>query len=85
MKTVRKTITVTQKQSDWIKSRLEAGDFTNESEYIRDLLRKDQYQNSEFTITKALIEEGLESGVSEAGIPEIMREVEEKMKRDGRL
>ena len=42
MGTTRKTITVTDQQDQWIKAQIEAGDFTNDSEYIRDLIRRDQ-------------------------------------------
>ena len=42
MATTRKTITVTEQQDQWIKAQIEAGDFTNDSEYIRDLIRRDQ-------------------------------------------
>lgn len=83
MATVRKTITLTDKQDDWIKSQIKNGGFTNESEYIRDLV--DQNRNAEFLTTKAAIEYGFRSGVSEMDIPEIMKEVEERMRKDGRL
>lgn len=85
MATVRKTITLTDKQDDWIKSQIKNGGFTNESEYIRDLVRRDQNRNAEFLTTKAAIEYGFRSGVSEMDIPEIMKEVEERMRKDGRL
>jgi len=42
MGTTRKTITATDEQNDWIKSRIASGDYTNDSEFLRDLLRKDQ-------------------------------------------
>jgi len=42
MDTVRKTITQTSKQDAWIKAQIERGDYTNDSEYIRDLVRRDQ-------------------------------------------
>jgi antitoxin ParD1/3/4 len=74
--TVRKTITLTDKQDHWIKSQIKNGGFTNESEYIRDLV--DQNRNAEFLTTKAAILNGFRSGVSEMDIPEIMKEVEEK-------
>ena len=85
MTTVRKTITLTDKQDDWIKSQIKNGGFTNESEYIRDLVRRDQNRNAEFLMTKAAIEYGFRSGVSEMDIPEIMKVVEERMRKDGRL
>jgi len=37
----RKTVTVTQQQDTWIKSQLNSGSYGNDSEYIRDLIRKD--------------------------------------------
>ena len=85
MATVRKTITLTQKQDQWIKAQIAAGEFTNDSEYIRDLLRRDQEQNAKFLALKAAIQEGLESGISDKTVPQIMAEVEARLKADGRL
>jgi antitoxin ParD1/3/4 len=85
MATVRKTITLTDKQDDWIKTQIRNGGFTNESEYIRDLVRRDQNQNAEFLTTKAAIEHGFKSGISDMDVPEIMKEVEDRMRKDGRL
>lgn len=85
MSTVRKTITVTTKQDKLIKAQISKGDYTNESEYIRDLLRREQEEKAYFLRTKAAIQEGLESGIVEADIPSIMQEVEKRMQADGRL
>jgi antitoxin ParD1/3/4 len=85
MTTIRKTITLTDKQDDWIKIQIKNGDFTNESEYIRHLVRRDQLENAEFMRVKAAIQEGFDSGISEMDIPGIMKEVEAKMRKDGRI
>ena len=45
MATVRKTITLTEKLAEWIKLQISSGNFTNDSEYIRDLVRRDQDQS----------------------------------------
>jgi antitoxin ParD1/3/4 len=42
MRTVRKTITLTDKQEQWVKAQIASGDYTNDSEYFRDLVRRDQ-------------------------------------------
>jgi len=55
MATIRKTITVTHKQDEWIKAQIEKGDYTNESEYIRDLLRKEQEDFTNFWPQKRLL------------------------------
>ncbi|WP_459209225.1 type II toxin-antitoxin system ParD family antitoxin [Aquimarina rhabdastrellae] len=82
---IRKTITFTEKQDKWIKSQISAGKFTNDSEYLRDLVRRDQAQKEQFFALKAAITEGMDSGISDKSVPDIMKEVEERMKVDGRL
>ena len=47
MGTVRKTITLTEQQDGWIKAQISAGHYTNDSEYIRDLIRREQERNTE--------------------------------------
>ncbi|MEO6022546.1 MAG: hypothetical protein ABIP64_05415 [Burkholderiales bacterium] len=42
MGTTRKTIRLTDQQEQWIKAQIERGGFTNDREYIRDLIRRDQ-------------------------------------------
>ena len=54
MATVKKTITVTEKQDDWIRSQVESGEYVRESDYIRELLRKDKKGENYFLRTKAL-------------------------------
>jgi antitoxin ParD1/3/4 len=85
MATTRKTITVTDQQDQWIKAQIAAGNFTNDSEYIRDLIRRDQEQNAKFHALKVAIQEGLDSGVGEKTVPQIMAEVEARLRADGRL
>lgn len=85
MGTVRKTITLSEQQDQWVKAQIAAGDFTNDSEYIRNLIRRDQEQNAKFLALKAAIREGLSSGVSDKTVPQIMEEVEVRLRADGRL
>lgn len=85
MATVRKTITFTDQQDKWIKAQIAAGEFTNDSEYLRHLVRLDQSKNARFSTIKTAIVKGLESGVSESTVPDIMKDVEDRMKVDGRL
>ena len=85
MGTIRKTITLSEQQDQWVKAQIAAGDFTNDSEYIRNLIRRDQEQNAAFRALKAAIREGLSSGVSEKTVPQIMEEVEARLRADGRL
>lgn len=85
MATVRKTVTFTEQQDKWIRAQIEAGEFTNDSEYLRNLVRQDQANNAKFLSLKSKLIEGLESGVGTKSLPEIMKEVEARMRKDGRL
>ncbi|WP_254305584.1 hypothetical protein [Sphingopyxis sp. BSNA05] len=55
MATVRKTITLSASQDAWIKSRIAGGAFTNDSEYIRDLVKRDQSQEDRLATLRAAI------------------------------
>ncbi|WLI89116.1 type II toxin-antitoxin system ParD family antitoxin [Massilia sp. R2A-15] len=60
MTTIRKTITVTEQQDKYIKAQVEAGHYTNDSEYFRDLIRRDQY--GDLAAIRAALSEGESSG-----------------------
>ncbi len=62
MGTVRKTITLTDQQDSWIKSQIEAGHYTNDSEYIRDLIRREQERSAEIDAIRSALVEGEASG-----------------------
>lgn len=62
MGTTRKTITVTDKQDKWIKAQIAAGEFTNDSEYIRHLIRRDQSGQADLEAIRAALIEAEQSG-----------------------
>lgn len=78
MGTTRKTITLTDQQNQWIKAQIAAGEYTNDSEYIRDLVRRDQEQNAKFNVLKQAIQEGLGSGISDKTVNDIWEEAEKR-------
>jgi antitoxin ParD1/3/4 len=62
MGTVRKTITLTDTQDGWIKAQINAGHYTNDSEYIRDLIRREQERSAEIKAVRSALIEGEASG-----------------------
>lgn len=84
MGTTRKTITFTEQQDQWIKAQIECGSFTTDSEYIRDLIRRNQ-DSAKFQALKEAVQEGLDSGVSDRTVPQIMEGVETRLRAKGRL
>lgn len=66
MSTVRKTITLTDQQDGWIKAQIQAGHYTNDSEYIRDLIRREQERSAQTDGLRAALIEGENSGAPQA-------------------
>lgn len=62
MGTVLKTITLTDQQDLWIKAQIEAGNFADDSEYIRDLIRREQERSTELDAIRQALVAGEESG-----------------------
>ena len=76
MASLHKTITVTVNRHDWIRAQVEAGGFANESEYLRDLIRRDQAETAKRESLKTVIREGLDSGVGDKSLDDIWRKAE---------
>ena len=74
MGTVRKTITVTDQQDNWIKAQIDAGHYTNDSEYIRDLIRREQERTAELEPIRAALREGESSGKPRPFDPEAFKQ-----------
>ncbi len=79
MTTVRKTITLTDTQNDWIKAQIDSGAYTNDSEVLRDLIRKAQHETAEMEAIRAALIVGERSGIS-ARSPEDIRVAVKKRK-----
>jgi len=65
MATVRKTITLTTQQNAWIAAQVDAGSYTNDSEAIRDLIRREQERTFEIESIRQALIEGEQSGEPE--------------------
>lgn len=82
---MRKTITIPDVMDEWVKAQIESGRYGNDSEYFRDLIRRDQDKRQAEQNLLSLIEEGLDSGVSASSVHDIMKRVEDRLKNNGSL
>lgn len=83
MGTVRKTISLRAQQDQWVKGQIAAGRFTNDNAYIRDLSRRDGERTAPFATLRAAIQEGLDSGISDRTIPQMIDEAEVRFRQQG--
>ena len=85
MAMLRKTITIPDAMDGWVKAQIESGRYGNDSEYFRDLIRRDQEKRQAEQDLRLLIQEGLDSGISSSTIPDIMKRVEDRLRKNGDL
>lgn len=79
MSTIRKTITLTEKLDAFVKAQTESGDYGNDSEYIRDLIRRDFNRKAEREAIRAALIEAEQSGSSDRTPEQIMEAVETRL------
>lgn len=65
MRIIRKSISFTEQQDTYIKSLIEKGFYTNDSEYVRDIIRKDQENRKNGIDLYDALADGIESGTSD--------------------
>jgi len=78
MSVVKKSISVTDQQDQWIKQQIEAGYFGNESEVVRDLIRDRINREEEIKAIRSALIKGEQSGVSSKTADQIWFEAEER-------
>lgn len=49
---------------EWVEAQSLTGRYSNASDYVRDLIRRDQDRNDKIARMQALVDEGLASGIS---------------------
>ena len=85
MSMIKKTITVTNQQDEWIKSQIASGQYGNDSELLRDLIRKEQFKNSEIEFIRAALIHAEGRGMSDLTPEQIMEKVIKRRRKNGKL
>lgn len=84
MSMVKKSITVTDKQNDWIKAQIATGHYGNESEVVRELIRERQMREqetpAEIEAIRAKLIEAEKSGFSDMTVDQIWEEARQQHK-----
>ena len=56
---------------DWVEAQARTGRYANASDYVRDLIRKDQERNDKIAAMQRFVDEGLKSGVGKRSKDEL--------------
>ncbi len=71
-------ISLPDAMKDWVETQARTGRYSNASDYVRDLIRRDQERADTRAELQALLTEGLESGVSERTIDDVLKAARQK-------
>ena len=66
-------VSLPKPMKDWVNAQTESGKYSNASDYVRDLIRRDQERREKIDQLQVLITEGVESGDSELTVDEILQ------------
>ncbi len=82
---IKKSITVTDQQEEWIKAQIASGDYGSDSEVFRDLIRQKQAQNTKIEKLRAELIKAEKRGFSNRTPVEIKNAVQNQMRKKGEL
>lgn len=73
-------ISLPDQMKDWIDGRIDAGQYHNVSEYIRDLIRRDQADHEKTLALRAAIDYGRGSGVDRRSFKAVIKSAKARAK-----
>ena len=68
-------VSLPDQMKDWVEQQSAAGRYSNASDYVRDLIRRDQQQAAKIAHLQHLVDEGIASGPSQHSMAEIEQAV----------
>lgn len=69
---VNMSITIPEGMKSWVDDQTDTGRYADASDYIRDLIRRDQQQSDKIAAIQTLVDEGLQSGISDETMADIL-------------
>jgi len=67
-------ISLPDAMKDWVEVQAQSGRYGNASDYVRDLIRHDQERKDKIAHMQTLVDEALESGISDKSVADILKQ-----------
>jgi antitoxin ParD1/3/4 len=81
MAMVKRSISLTEQQAEWVRSQVESGHYGNESEVLRALIRDRVAREEEILTIRAALVEGEKSGPGSSGVEDIWVEAQRRHRK----
>ncbi|TPN77653.1 type II toxin-antitoxin system ParD family antitoxin [Mesorhizobium sp. CU2] len=75
-------VSLPKPMKEWVEAQTETGRYANASDYVRDLIRKDQERNDKIAAMQRFVDEGLASGISNRGMDEILADARARAEKE---
>lgn len=85
MAMVKKSITVTDQQEQWMQGQLATGNYASDSELLRDLIRKEQVRASQVEVIRQELIKAEQSGYSSRSPEDIVKAVITRKQTNGEV
>lgn len=76
-------ISLPEQMKAWAETQAEGGRYANTSDYVRDLIRRDQERAAAVEALQTLVTESLNSGIGKRTMPELLDAAKARIKATG--
>ncbi len=71
-------VSLPDQMKDWVEEQVATGRYANASDYVRDLVRKDQLHAGAVKTLQKIVDDALASGISDKSLDQVLAEAREK-------
>ena len=75
---LKKTYSITETLDQYVSQRIKSGEYATDSEYVRELIRRDQEENREIAYIRSKLIKAEQSGFTEKNRDQILAEIKER-------
>jgi len=72
------SVSLPEKMKDWAEDQARSGGYSNVSDYVHDLIRRDQERSEKVAAMQRLVDEGLASGIGERSASALFDEAKKR-------
>lgn len=73
-------VSLPEEMKRWVENQTRTGRFGNSSDYVRELIRRDQERQANVAHMQQMLDEGLQSGVSELTMTDLRKSARSKVR-----
>ncbi len=85
MPMVKKTYSITETLNQYVKDRIASGEYATDSEYMRELIRRDQDENREIAYIRSRLIKAEQGGFTDKNRGQILEDIKERARKNGDL